>query len=301
MPGLVLTKQYLTGIQLIDAQHKTLVEMINDLADALNKGIDRELTGDILRKLIEYTESHFKIEEAMMREHDYPDYPSHVAGHRKLIKRVMTFEDMFKKGIPNIGPEILSFLQEWLFNHILKTDMAYVPCITGRHVAPSAPAETGSGAADKIVGDNPPSANDAPAGGSFNLTDDLLTGVDEIDAQHKKLFELVDKLNLSMARRESRDIIGQTIDELVDYTRTHFAAEEAMMARCHYPRIEQHKKAHEKLLSRVHVFKNMYARGTPNIESEILCFLKDWLLNHISKTDMDYVPSTREQREAVVS
>ncbi len=301
MPGLVLTKQYLTGIQAIDAQHKTLVGMINDLADALNKGTNREFTGNILRKLIEYTESHFKIEEAMMREHEYPDYPSHVAGHRKLIKRVMTFEDMFKKGIPNIGPEILSFLQDWLFNHILKTDMAYVPCITGRHVAPSAPAETGSGAVDKIIGDNPSPANDVPAGGSFILTDDLLTGVDEVDAQHKKLFKLVDRLNGSIARRESRDIVGRTIDELLDYTRTHFAAEEAMMARCHYPRIGQHKKAHENLLSRVHMFKNMYAHGTPNIESEILCFLKDWLLNHISKTDMEYVPCAREHRAAAVS
>lgn len=303
MPGLVLTEQYLTGIESVDAQHQVIVDMINDLGAALNRPDGQEFTGDILRKLIEYTESHFKMEEEMMQAHGYPDFAAHVTSHKRLIKRVMAFEDMFRNGVSNIGPEVLQFLQEWLFNHILKTDMAYVPCVTGRTAAPSVSDEAVTPPAQQesaISGGSSPD-NDIQDAESFVLTDDLLTGIDEIDAQHRRLFELVNGLNAAIAQKESRAVVGRTLDELVEYTRTHFAAEEAMMARYHYPQIEQHKKGHEKLLHRVLTFQNMYEHGAPNIESEVLCFLKDWLLNHIRKTDMAYVPFTRTHKKAVVS
>ncbi|MFQ5644937.1 MAG: bacteriohemerythrin [Thiogranum sp.] len=301
MPGLVLTRKYLTGIQKIDAQHQVLVDMINELGDALTRNDGRESTGDILRKLIEYTESHFKTEEDMLRAHDYPDFSQHVASHKGLIRRITTFEDMFRRGVPNIGAEVLHFLQEWLFSHILKTDMAYVPCVTG-HTLTDPAAGTAPRPPQTTAATIESPSGDTPGADSFVLTDDLLTGIDAIDAQHGRLFDLANKLNAAIAQGKSRAMVGKTIDELVEYTRTHFSAEEAMLARCHYPQIEQHKRGHEKLLHRVLVFKNMYERGIPNIESEILCFLKDWLLNHIRKTDMEYVPfTTQTQEEAVVS
>ncbi len=305
MPGVVLTEKYLTGIQPIDARHRGIVGMINDLGATLTRADSQESTGNILRKLIEHTESHFKMEEEMLQEHDYPDFSSHAASHKNLIKRAMTFEEMLRHGVPNIGSEILHFLQAWFFNHILTMDMAYVPCVTGRTVTPSVSDEAVSPLPQQeevvaVTSESSPD-NDIQGADGFVLTDELLTGIDEIDTQHRKLFQLVNGLNAAIALKESHTIVGQTIGELVEYTRTHFATEEAIMARCHYPQIAQHKKEHKKLLHRVLIFKNMYEHGAPNIESEILCFLKDWLLNHIEKTDMDYAPFAQAHREVVVS
>lgn len=117
---------------------------------------------------------------------------------------------------------------------------------------------------------------------------DFSVNIQEIDDQHKIILNLINKINDAVTGNGSPEIIGQVIDELAHYTTVHFAIEEALMRMFHYPDYDQHKQIHTALLARVLSFKKQYAKGNTQIGSELLYFLRDWLLNHIVKVDREY-------------
>src|SRR5690349_10560035 len=75
----------------------------------------------------------------------------------------------------------------------------------------------------------------------------LCVGIKDIDDQHKKLVEIVNKLNDAMVAGHGREVIGPTLGELIRYTQRHFADEERLMARHQYEHTVEHKAQHAKL------------------------------------------------------
>ena len=112
--------------------------------------------------------------------------------------------------------------------------------------------------------------------------------IQEIDDQHKVIVDLINEVNDAVAGNGGPETVKQVIEQLVDYTTVHFTIEEALMRMFHYPGYEQHKQIHTKLLGRVLAFQKQYAKGNTQISSELLYFLRDWLLNHIVKVDREY-------------
>jgi hemerythrin len=119
-------------------------------------------------------------------------------------------------------------------------------------------------------------------------SEDFSVSIQEIDDQHKVIVDLINKINDAVTGNGSAEAIGQVIEELVRYTTVHFAIEEALMRMFHYPDYAQHKQIHTKLLERVLNFQKQYAKGNTQIGSELLYFLRDWLLSHIVKVDRGY-------------
>lgn len=117
---------------------------------------------------------------------------------------------------------------------------------------------------------------------------DFSVNIQEIDDQHKVIVDMINKINHAVTGNGDPEIIKQVIEQLVDYTTVHFAIEEALMRMFHFPGYEQHKQIHTKLLERVLAFQKQYAKGNTQIGSELLYFLRDWLLNHIVKVDKEY-------------
>lgn len=113
----------------------------------------------------------------------------------------------------------------------------------------------------------------------------LMVGVQQIDNQHKKLVELVNKLNDAMVAGHGRDIIGPTLNELVKYTQLHFATEEGLMKLHGYEHTAEHKAEHNKLLHDVGEFKKRFDAGNSMLSVELLRFLRDWLSRHILGSD----------------
>lgn len=113
-------------------------------------------------------------------------------------------------------------------------------------------------------------------------------GVREFDNHHKKLVSLTNDLHESMKVGKSKEILSDIIKELVDYTAKHFAAEEKYMQQYNYPDMQQHKVEHEKFVAKVIEFQKGYEAGKVLLTMEVNSFLKDWLLNHILKTDKEY-------------
>ena len=111
-----------TGIGEQDTQHKKLIDMINQLNDAMQAGKGSEVLGKVLSELVNYTVFHFGYEEKLMSEHGYTDTPAHKAEHVKFVQTVGDFKKKFDAGNAVISVEIMNFLRDWLTSHIMKTD-----------------------------------------------------------------------------------------------------------------------------------------------------------------------------------
>jgi hemerythrin len=122
-------------------------------------------------------------------------------------------------------------------------------------------------------------------------TSDLSVGVDEIDDQHKELFQRLNNLRIAMGQGKSRAEIGKTVKFLQDYVVEHFATEERHMGRYGYPAFGAHKAEHEAFIKDFSAFKkkleNIEIHGgiTSFLAIEMQRRLYDWLINHIGRID----------------
>lgn len=121
-------------------------------------------------------------------------------------------------------------------------------------------------------------------------SDDLSVGIEEIDDQHKVLVELLNRLHVAITERHGNEVASEILDELIDYTRIHFAVEESLMRLLDYPDFAEHKAHHEDLLAQVLQMKTKVEQGQARVGFELLHFLKKWLTGHIMEEDTLYVP-----------
>jgi hemerythrin-like metal-binding protein len=111
----------------MDSQHTVLFGILNDLHDAMMKGQAKQATGVLLRKLLDYTRSHFTAEEAMMAASGYKGLGQHRAIHRELTKQVDEFAARYERGESAMNLQLLNFLRDWLTTHIQNEDQKYGP------------------------------------------------------------------------------------------------------------------------------------------------------------------------------
>jgi hemerythrin len=119
----------------------------------------------------------------------------------------------------------------------------------------------------------------------FEWKPEYSLGYDEIDSQHKRLFEIASELHAAMSMGKGRTELSKTLASLIAYTRQHFASEERLMQRNHYPRYAQHKVEHDALTAKVVEFQKDFETGRVAMTVGLLQFVKDWLKHHIAETD----------------
>lgn len=122
---------YSIGLAEIDAQHMMLIELMNELWQAIASNAPNEVSEKLLERLEHYTVAHFGAEETLMRTLDYPDFPGHKLAHAKFVLRLKTERQHLLRG-KKPGLEMLNFLRDWLIQHILVSDRAYADYIAGR-------------------------------------------------------------------------------------------------------------------------------------------------------------------------
>jgi hemerythrin len=116
----------------------------------------------------------------------------------------------------------------------------------------------------------------------------LSVEVAEMDAEHKKLVSLVNALNDAMKAGKAKDEMDKIFNELARYTQSHFASEERYMQRVGYPGLDKQKAEHKALLQQVTAFKADYDAGKAMVTVKLMGFLRDWVRNHIQKSDKEY-------------
>lgn len=119
----------------------------------------------------------------------------------------------------------------------------------------------------------------------------LDTGIDVIDGQHKRIVEMINQLAVS-ASNHKREVVGEVIDGLVDYTLSHFAFEESLMEEAGYEFLRPHKKVHELFVRRVSEYQMRFHAGE-DVYDDLTGLLSRWLFNHIRNDDAGYVSSVK--------
>jgi hemerythrin len=121
-------------VKQFDDQHIKLVNMVNELHDAMREGKGKEILGKILNDLITYTATHFKDEEKLLAQHSYPELSQHKAIHETLVKQVLELQAKFKSGQAILTLDVMTFLKDWLVKHIQGDDKKYGVYLNGKGV-----------------------------------------------------------------------------------------------------------------------------------------------------------------------
>ncbi len=122
-------------VKQFDEQHMKLVDMVNELHDAMKEGKGNVALGKILNGLITYTATHFAAEEKLMAQHAYPDAAAHKQEHEKLVKQVLELQTNFKAGKAILTLDVMMFLKGWLVKHIQGDDRKYGAYLNSKGVS----------------------------------------------------------------------------------------------------------------------------------------------------------------------
>lgn len=106
----------------IDEDHKRLVGLVNDLHTATSEGIGKEVVGDILDKLIQYTQDHLHKEEADMFAAGFPNLERHKIGHQHFVDNLRKLQARYEVGSITVAAQLSSILRDWLSLHIRRSD-----------------------------------------------------------------------------------------------------------------------------------------------------------------------------------
>lgn len=121
------TRDLESGIPVIDAQHKRIIDFINELNDACITGNTNE-TNHVMEGLLNYTITHFEFEEALQEKAGYQFLKAHKRIHEIFMKKVAAIRERAQKG-ENVAPELLNLLKLWLTSHIKGEDRDYIESV----------------------------------------------------------------------------------------------------------------------------------------------------------------------------
>jgi hemerythrin len=125
------TPEYSVSVLRFDSEHKKLIELINELNDAMSAGRGRAMVARVLKELTDYTKHHFAGEEAAMRRAGYQGIEAHIAEHRALAEQLGKYYDEWAVDESASPVDLLFFLRHWLQRHILETDHKYSKTLNG--------------------------------------------------------------------------------------------------------------------------------------------------------------------------
>ena len=133
----------------------------------------------------------------------------------------------------------------------------------------------------------------------FAFTPELHTGFHEQDRQHSRLIDLINMVYSALSKQNDKATLAKIVDELIDYTETHFEWENRLMKKLGFGATEGHMEMHKKYVNEIVEFKNKLMSDKYVAGVNVMAFLKDWLENHIMKTDVVLAKFLKENMENV--
>nr|WP_320049391.1 bacteriohemerythrin [uncultured Desulfuromonas sp.] len=113
---------YETGNATFDAEHRALVNALNDLYEAIREKRGDEALTPLLSTLNLYIRKHFQHEEEAMLKYRFPGMEAHIKAHRAFKNTVNDYQEQVLTGYTGLSSDIYKYLREWLLNHIVRTD-----------------------------------------------------------------------------------------------------------------------------------------------------------------------------------
>lgn len=118
--------------------------------------------------------------------------------------------------------------------------------------------------------------------------------VEQIDSQHKKMFETINLLIDAVSGPIAKEQIDSIIKSLVEYKQYHFATEEKYFEEFHYEGTEDHKAKHREFSDRLEQITKESNGDSMIFAFKLVDFLEDWLIDHLMDTDQKYVACFQE-------
>lgn len=261
------TDDCLTGNDVIDNEHRQLFATINSISNILadeTRAPEEVLQSakDLLGILKEYAATHFAHEENYMNEIHDPELANQRKQHAEFTSKVNSVDldtmDV-SQGI-RILHEMMEYLSLWLYRHIL--------------------------ASDTLIGKLKPVHTDPVM---LTFLDKYCTGVELIDKEHRRLFEILADLN-ELNRNEfipdKYDAIADVVEELKDYTVRHFQDEERYMQSIQYDGLAAQQNVHHSFIDKMDgINLDEMDDNQQEYLDELIDFLASWLINHIMNMD----------------
>ncbi len=117
-------------------------------------------------------------------------------------------------------------------------------------------------------------------------------GIDVIDNQHRQILDYINALEKNSGDR-CAGANQRSLDDLIDYTQSHFSFEENLLSQVNYQYLPSHRGIHELFVKRLNDCRQRFANGE-SVEHDLYRLLSKWLINHIQHDDQDYVDAVRD-------
>ena len=261
------TDDCMTGINIVDNEHRQLFETINRISVViadLNRPVEETMQSarKLMADLKDYAATHFAHEENYMREIHDPELLRQIKEHAEFTAKVnsVDLENINASKGARILHDMMEYLSLWLYRHILSSDT-----LIGKM---------------KIVHNNPV---------LLKFTKEYYTGIDVIDKEHSRLFDILSDLNALNQKDyvyDKYDAIIDIVEELKDYTVKHFQDEERYMKSINYEGLAVQQSVHQSFVKKIEEinFEDMDKNQQEYI-NVLVDFLANWLINHIMKMD----------------
>ncbi len=125
MAYLTWSEKLSVNVRELDDQHKILIEKVNMLHQAMLENKGREAQRPIIDAMVDYAAEHFEIEEKYMRRFRFAGLQDHMTEHEKFREKAFELKERFNAAGFVLTLEILTFLKNWIQQHILGTDKEY--------------------------------------------------------------------------------------------------------------------------------------------------------------------------------
>lgn len=119
-------------------------------------------------------------------------------------------------------------------------------------------------------------------------------GVEEIDKQHQKMLEIINRLYGLLAKFDVAGELSGVINEIMEYADYHFSTEEKYFKDFNYEETEEHIRLHNEYRKKVNDFFSDYKKGSLALSFDVLDYLEDWWLGHIHNIDKRYTQCFHE-------
>ena len=117
------SEEFLTGDDHIDSDHQYLFDLHKKLSEAIIEQEAEDLVQPVLQKLLDFTQTHFRDEEVMMKKINYPNLEQHKRAHSGLVRQVEDMLEVCRLGYNVPLKEVLALLNDWLVNHFMLEDL----------------------------------------------------------------------------------------------------------------------------------------------------------------------------------
>ena len=126
-------------------------------------------------------------------------------------------------------------------------------------------------------------------------TEDYSVGIEELDRQHRKLFELINKLSDHTVELSSLGEKSDILNELISYAIEHLEYEESLLTEHGYPETDNHKEKHAHYLEKFNALLKDSKSGEEVFSDDLVSFLQNWWRHHVLEEDMKYKPFFAEK------